>query len=276
MGAIEFETAEWGRAQIDSIDLELLAELTGLSEADCLDRLRSHRLEDVAAAWREADPQSPAEILDFYRRTDLYLWDLLTWNGSSDYAAHLRELDRLTELWPAPDHPRALDYGCGVGTAALRLAERGYAVTLADVPGLTLAYARERLARHGHEVDVLEITEDRPALPERAWDVLVCLDVLEHVAYPAELTRSLTKALVRGGGAAISFDNSDDPQFPQHLPQARTRFGGDRWARFLLGLGMAPVEGFCHRRTGRVEEWARALRYRLWRVTGIYLTRARR
>jgi SAM-dependent methyltransferase len=274
---IEFPTVEWGLSRIECGDLQLLSEVTGLTQEECLGRLRSYRPEEFAAAWRDAGPTSPAEILDFYAHTDLYLWELLGWNGTGGYESYLRRVDRLAEVWPAADHPRALDFGCGVGTAAVRLAERSYSVTIADVPGLTLTFARERLVRRGYKVEVLEIAVGEPVLRNAAWDVLVCFDVLEHVPDPARWARNLTKALVRGGGAAIvaSFD-WDDPRWPHHLADGRRRFGKGRWEMHLRGLGMANEGDFCYRRTGKTAELARSLQYRLWRSTGLYVTRIAR
>jgi len=273
---LEFESAEWGTAHIDRVDLGLLAEFTDLSADECLQRLSTYKPDEMAAAWREADPKTPEEILRFYAETDLYLWELFGWNGSAVYDAYVRRVERLAQLWPPSEHPRALDYGVGIGTAALRLAELGYSVTVADVPGRTLDFARARLARCGHHVDVIEIVDDIPALPSASWDVLVSFDVLEHVPRPDEVAARLVRALKRGGGATLiaPFDWVD-ARWPHHLPSGR-KFSGPRWEMYLRGLGMQQLGDFCYLRTGLTAGLLRRARYLLWRASGLYVEKVPR
>jgi SAM-dependent methyltransferase len=276
MTLIEFDSREVGRSQIAPLELELLAEVTGLSEDACLDRLRSYRFEEVAAAWRRSGPATPAEVRRFYGETDLYLWELLAWNGSAEYERYRRRVDGLAARWPAAAFPRALDYGSGVGTAALQLAQLGYDVTIADIAGPTLAFARERLRRHGGEAHVLEV-EAVPSLPREHFDVVVCFDVLEHVPDPGEAARSLAGALKRGGGAAIvaSF-NAQGDQWPHHLSAGGARFGDHRWRLYLQRLGLTLVDDALYRKAGRLTGALHRLQYELWRTTGIYVARLER
>src|SRR5262245_37266370 len=108
---VEFESVEFGRAWIAASDLDLLAEFAGLTRDECLRRLSAYSPDEMAAAWRQRDPRSPAEIRDFYATTDLYLWELLAWNGSVEYEEYLQRLEQLAERWPPASHPRALDFG---------------------------------------------------------------------------------------------------------------------------------------------------------------------
>jgi 2-polyprenyl-3-methyl-5-hydroxy-6-metoxy-1,4-benzoquinol methylase len=274
--AIEFVSAETGPSSVDRRDLQLLAEVSGLTPEACLERLREYRFRELADEWRERSPQSVEDIDRFYTETDLYLWELLAWNGGASYGPYLRRLEELARTFPPERHPRALDYGCGVGTAALKLAELGYAVTIADVPGRTLAFARERFRRRGVEADVLELARDT-RLPRGEWDVLVCFDVLEHVADPAAVAKALVDGLSVGGGAAIvaAFDTQGD-EWPHHLPAGATRFGGYHWELYLESLGMRRAGDRLYRRTGRAGAVGRRLRYLLWRGTGIYVSRVPR
>lgn len=79
-----------------------------------------------------------------------------------------RELTRLLDTQP-PAGPRALELGCGTGTNAVFLANRGYEVTAIDGAPLAIRQAEERAERAG--VTVRWITADvtaLPALPELA------------------------------------------------------------------------------------------------------------
>jgi SAM-dependent methyltransferase len=274
---IEFESAEWGPARVDALDLDLLADFTGLSEEECLERLSSYTVEEMAVAWRTANPTTPAEIRRFYAETDLYLWELFGWNGSAAYEPYLRRIERLAGLWPPSEHPRALDYGCGIGTAAVRLAELGYSITVADIPGRTLEFAHARLARRGHRGEVIEIVKDVPQLPPASWNVLVSFDVLEHVAWPKAVGRQLVRALLRGGGASIvtMFDLQDE-RWPHHLPSGNDELGRGRWEMYVRSLGMKQLGDSCYRRGSVAQEAMRRLRYGLWQATGIYVERVPR
>lgn len=270
--AVEINSAAWGRTLVEQDDLELLSEFTGLSVDGCVARLRSYRVEEMAAAWRKRNPTTPEEIRRFYAETDLYLWELLTWNGSEEYAPYLRRIGSLADAWPPSQFPRALDYGCGVGTTALRLSELGYQVTVADVPGRTFDFAKARLRRHGINFEAVDLTTDEPPLPSEGWDVITCFDVIEHVPDPAAIARLLVKALRRGGGAAIvaSFD-TEEALWPHHLAAGTVRFGSHRWRLFLQGLGMRQRGDHVYRKADRIAAALLKARYAAWKTTGFYV-----
>jgi 2-polyprenyl-3-methyl-5-hydroxy-6-metoxy-1,4-benzoquinol methylase len=262
---------------ISALDLEVLADFTGLSEAECMDRLDRYRLEDIAESWVREGPETPEEIHSFYCTTDHYVWELLGWNSSEAYSPLLEQVDRLIERWPVERGRKVLDHGAGVGTTALRLAEAGYDVTLADVPGRTLSFACARFRRRGLPFRVLELQNDVPDLPCEHWDLVLSFDVMEHVVDPAGVGRALVRALKPGGGAAIhaAFDTGDD-RYPHHLASGRRRFGGHRWDLYLAGLGLRPVEDGVYTKLSLGGRAAKRAQYRLWRATGFYLKRLKR
>jgi len=273
---VRFESAAWGPAEISAQDLDLLAEFAGLSPGECLVRLNAYRQQEMADAWRARKPATPAAIRDFYGETDHYVWELLGWNGSASYRPYLQRLDRLATFWPPTEWSSALDYGCGVGTAAIRLAELGYAVSIADVPGRTLAFARRRLAARGIRFQELLVEADPPRLPRGRWDVAACFDVLEHVVDPAETARRLVGAVRMGGGLAIVAGfNVAGEDFPHHLASGRGRFGGIRWDAFLGGLGLQNLGDQVYRKVGGLGRVARRLNYGLARSVGFRLQRVR-
>lgn len=271
---IAIDSAEWGSIVLHRIDIETVAEITGRPMDDCLHRLQSIRLADLAAEWNELGPSSPEEIRGFYASPDDYLWGLLAWNSSSEYAPYLARLERLAELWPPGEYPRALDYGSGVGTAALHLAKAGYEVTIADVPGKTLEWAASRLRRHGVDFEVMEVTEDVPRIPKAAWDVVASFDVLEHVFEPEAVTRALVRALRVGGGAAIvaAFDTVGE-EHPHHLADRSRRLQGHRFEMYLQSLGMKALEDYLYRRLSAPARLPRLVAYKFWRATGLRVTR---
>jgi 2-polyprenyl-3-methyl-5-hydroxy-6-metoxy-1,4-benzoquinol methylase len=272
----EFETSGWGWACLASSDLALLAEFTQLTEEECVSRLRASEPGAMALAWEKAAPTTSTEIRSFYAETNEYLWELMAWNSSRAYDSYLARVARLTELFPPRSHPRALDYGSGVGTVALRLAKLGYDVTLADVPGSTFEFARERLRARGCRFDVLEIHDDVPVLPLGAWDIVVSFDVLEHVVAPRDVTKALVGALASGGGAALVASFAGADSYPLHLKSGVGQFADHRWPLYLQSLGMKHVGSDVYLKTDRLGTVFRRMRYAFWRATGLYVEHLKR
>jgi SAM-dependent methyltransferase len=265
----------YGLVEIASEDIDLLQDATGLSSEQCLERLASVGPGQMADAWRTQDPKTPSEIRDFYARSDHYIWQLLVWNAGEQYRERfLPPLATLARHWPPSEHPRALDYGAGIGTAAITLADLGYAVTIADIPGPTMDFARSRLEKRGVPYESIEITTDEPRLPKGGWDVVSCLDVIEHVPDAPALTRALIRAVPRSGGLALKADfNSDDEEWPMHLAAPRRRFADHRWHHYLRGHGLQQVGASVYRRISAPRVVARRARYLLWRTTGLHVER---
>ncbi len=272
---LDYESA-WGCAAISADDLGLLSEFTGLSRDECLHRLRTYHPYVIASSWRDANPQTPREIRSFYSDTTDYIWELLAWNGSDVYRPYLRRLHRLAEICPPQTHPRALDYGCGVGAAALTLAELGYRITIADVPGRTLDFCRARLTRLGVPFETLEIRGDIPAVAPNSFEALISFDVLEHVFDPPSVARALVEALTIGGGAAVVASFGGEEEHPQHLRNGVDRFRDHRWNLYFQTLGMRHLGDDLFVKVDGLQAFVRRARYRLWRMTGIYLQRLER
>jgi glycosyltransferase involved in cell wall biosynthesis len=87
-----------------------------------------------------------------------------------------------------PSGARVLDYRCGIGTDGLRLAESGYLVSFADLPGATLSYLRWRLDVRGLRLPVYDLGTDE--LPGD-FDAAVCLDAARFGRDPVALVNEL-------------------------------------------------------------------------------------
>jgi 2-polyprenyl-6-hydroxyphenyl methylase / 3-demethylubiquinone-9 3-methyltransferase len=98
---------------------------------------------------------------------------------------------------------RVLDVGCGGGLLAEGMAQRGASVTGIDLAPGALEVARLHALETGTSVEYRQIAAE--AMTETdcgAFDLVTCLEMLEHVPEPASIVRALAQ-LVRPGGDVI-------------------------------------------------------------------------
>jgi glycosyltransferase involved in cell wall biosynthesis len=99
-----------------------------------------------------------------------------------------RALDLLRRRLPPGS--RVLEYGCGIGSDGLSLADAGYSLRFADRPGKPLDYLRWRLADRGWTLSVYELGLDE--LPHEL-DAAICLDAANPRHDPLALVNDLEK-----------------------------------------------------------------------------------
>jgi 2-polyprenyl-6-hydroxyphenyl methylase/3-demethylubiquinone-9 3-methyltransferase len=99
----------------------------------------------------------------------------------------------------------ALDVGCGAGLLTEPLARLGAAVTGLDASADLIAVAQQHARAAGIEVDYRagDIAE-----LEGQFDLVTCMEVIEHVADPAEFVAALAKRIVPGGLLILSTPNA--------------------------------------------------------------------
>jgi len=251
-------------------DLDDLATFTGRSREACLERLRSFSPTEMAEAWHEADPRTPEEMLAFYEKTDLYVWELMQWHASPARQPFWNALTRLVEVAPPRVAPRVFDFGCGVGTDALFLKSRGYDVTLVDVDGPGFRFARHRFERRGWDAGFETSTSPLPT-PKGVYDIAVSFDVFEHLPDPLKAVSVLVDHLREGGVLVQNGEFSDDGDHPCHLHSGVEHFGAGRWYAELAGMGMKGLGTMLYRKAEGRDRWVQRSRYALWRASGLWL-----
>lgn len=98
---------------------------------------------------------------------------------------------------------RVLDVGCGGGLLSEGMASRGASVTGIDLSEKPLGVARLHLLESGQKVDYCKVAVE--ALAEEmpgAFDVVTCLEMLEHVPNPSSVIAACAR-LVKPGGAVF-------------------------------------------------------------------------
>lgn len=125
------------------------------------------------------------------------------WDPSSEFKP-LHEINPLRlayiESKVALAGKRVLDVGCGGGILAEGLALCSADVTGIDMGAASLTAARLHLLESGLKVDYRQITvEQFAAQNPAAFDVVTCMELLEHVPDPASVVRACAQ-LVKPGG----------------------------------------------------------------------------
>ncbi|MCQ9378601.1 bifunctional 2-polyprenyl-6-hydroxyphenol methylase/3-demethylubiquinol 3-O-methyltransferase UbiG [Methyloversatilis sp. XJ19-49] len=98
---------------------------------------------------------------------------------------------------------RVLDVGCGGGILSESMAARGADVTGIDLSEKALSVARLHLLESGRNVRyVLQSAEDHARENAGQYDVVTCMEMLEHVPDPASTIRACA-TMVRPGGTVF-------------------------------------------------------------------------
>ncbi len=92
-----------------------------------------------------------------------------------------------------------LDLGCGGGFMAAALAQRGSIVTGVDPSEGAIASARRHAERENLRVDYRVGSGERLPCAENSYDVVVCVDVLEHVEDVDAVLREVRRVLRPSG-----------------------------------------------------------------------------
>jgi 2-polyprenyl-6-hydroxyphenyl methylase / 3-demethylubiquinone-9 3-methyltransferase len=120
--------------------------------------------------------------------------------------------DMIDQHWQCDEHVRtplegktALDVGCGAGLLAEPLARLGAKVVGIDAAPELIAVARDHAAARGLEIDYRAgAVEDL----QGQFDLVTCMEVIEHVADPAAFVSALAKRLAPGGLLTLSTPNA--------------------------------------------------------------------
>jgi 2-polyprenyl-6-hydroxyphenyl methylase/3-demethylubiquinone-9 3-methyltransferase len=120
--------------------------------------------------------------------------------------------DQVDQHWQCDECSRApiegkaaLDVGCGAGLLTEPLARLGARVTGIDASPEVIEVARKHAGQQGFSInyqvgDVQEL--------EGEFDLITCMEVIEHVAEPASFIRALARLLSKDGLLIMSTPNA--------------------------------------------------------------------
>ncbi len=100
---------------------------------------------------------------------------------------------------------KVLDIGCGGGILTESLAELGAKVTGIDVAENALKAARQHSENAAIDIDYVQSTaEDFSAANQEAFDIVTCMEVIEHVPDPESIVVACAKLTKPGGSVFFS------------------------------------------------------------------------
>ncbi|MDM8546322.1 bifunctional 2-polyprenyl-6-hydroxyphenol methylase/3-demethylubiquinol 3-O-methyltransferase UbiG [Candidatus Venteria ishoeyi] len=154
-----------------------------------------------------------------------------------------------------------LDVGCGGGILSEGMAERGAIVTGIDMSEQPLEVAKLHLYESGLSVDYQHNNaEDWAELHPQQYDIVSCLEMLEHVPDPASVISACAKLVKPGGFVFFSTINRN--------PKAYTlAIIGAEYLLRMLPKGTHDYAKFI--RPSELAEWVRGTELELLDITGM-------
>lgn len=189
--------------------------------------------------WNEQPRGTFEGIRDFYENDAYFVFicSMSGWPNSS--------VDPLVRPF-VQSGARVLDFGCGHGNVGLSCAQLGASVLCADASRRVLKVIDHvaQTAQLPLPVETLVVQQTVPELGVEQYDLVSCLDCLEHVQDPVGVLRSLVTATKHGGHLRLSVFFGDHAHAPYHLRE-HARLGDNGVFKGIcesLGLVMAEVE----------------------------------
>jgi 2-polyprenyl-6-hydroxyphenyl methylase / 3-demethylubiquinone-9 3-methyltransferase len=193
--------------------------------------------------WDPAGKFKPLHMLNPCRL------DYITDQIAAEFGRDLKEREPFEGL-------RILDIGCGGGLLSEPMARRGASVVGADAAERNIPVARVHAEQSGLAIDYRHATAEALADAGEVFDVVLNMEVVEHVADPLAYLTSCQKLLKPGGLMICSTLNRNPKSFVMAIVGAEHVIrwlpkGTHDWRKFitpdeLFGLlgqaGLTPVD----------------------------------
>lgn len=187
------------------------------------------------------------------------------WDKTSEFKP-LHEINPLRLKWMDDAVPlngkRVLDVGCGGGILSEAMAQKGAQVTGIDLAEKSLNVAKLHSLESGVAVDYQLVAVEKLAetQPER-FDVVTCLEMLEHVPDPASVVQACARLVKPGGHVFFSTINRNPKAYLLAVI-------GAEYVLNLLPKGTHDYEKFI--KPSELASWARSAGLSLEAQTGMH------
>ncbi len=156
---------------------------------------------------------------------------------------------------------RILDVGCGGGLLAESLCRAGAAVTAIDLAPAMIDAARHHAAQDGLAIDYRVASAEVLARAEpQSFDVIACMEMLEHVPDPAAMLTTFARLARPGGHVFVSTIHRNLRSFLSAIVAAEYVLG-------LLPRGTHEYERLI--RPSELARWGRAAGLSLLEIAGL-------
>jgi len=156
---------------------------------------------------------------------------------------------------------RVLDVGCGGGLLSEAMAARGAVVTGIDLAPMTIEVAELHALDSGLTVRYLrESAEAHAAHAAASYDVVTCMEMLEHVPDPGSVLSALRELVAPGGHVIVSTLNRNPKSYLLAV------FGAE-YVLNLLARGTHTYERFI--KPSELARWARAAQLCVEDIAGL-------
>ena len=174
----------------------------------------------VGTAWRETSPVSVIIVVMNADPQELQKFSALAhrwWDPTSEFRP-LHEINPLRLEWINARVPLAgktvLDVGCGGGILAESIAKKGAKVTGIDLSEKALKVADLHSLESGVAVRYELIAAEELASREAGhYDVVTCMEMLEHVPDPAAIVQACATLVKPGGHVFFSTLNRNPKSY---------------------------------------------------------------
>ena len=211
---------------------------------DTVDPQEIAKFEAMAAEWW--DPTGKFKPLHMLNPTRL---DYITRQVAAEFGRDLADARPFDGL-------RVLDIGCGGGLLCEPMARLGATVVGADAAARNIPVAEVHARQSGLDIDYRHTTAEAMAAAGEQFDVVLNMEVVEHVADPAGYLRACHDLLRPGGLHICSTINRNAKSFAMAIVGAEWVMrwlpkGTHEWSRFitpdelydlLRGAGLDPVD----------------------------------
>ena len=210
---------EWERALLCNGETDLRTSLLhevacyyGISDITKTEYRCDLAVDTLKREWKTKVDLGEHFSIELFYESPTHIYDLINWHSLKDDNDPLAYVLALN-IARSVNVQRCLDFGSGVGSGALLFCFNDIHMTLADISTNLLDFARWRITQRGLVARFLDLKKS--SLADAKFDMILAMDVFEHLENPVEAVSSLWRAMRHGGLLFARIHAEMDSNHPQ-------------------------------------------------------------